>query len=281
MEKKLERAVTWLKKVYGNKPIPEWEVNESTVDFLYNLAECTEARESDAVLLIENMKQKAEEYEEKTEYLEALLREALGLSPHSLSSQGMGYLDVLVASAMALKTKDTSLASFFCAINNMTSELYAVESKNKEMAEELMSMREEMSAVLALEEQLKEDFKKTEEYLKGENHKSHHQYKNMEFLKNKSKDLAVRIKAAEEQLLASGFDPSLTHESLMNLSEEVAKLQKEIVDLKNKLAVYQDLPLSIPLAKVKVEEAKRELKALEEELSEDIEKLSLDLPSPR
>uniref|UniRef100_A0A8C3PQ90 HAUS augmin-like complex subunit 1 n=1 Tax=Calidris pygmaea TaxID=425635 RepID=A0A8C3PQ90_9CHAR len=61
-------VVTWLKKVYGNEPIPECEINESTVDFLYNLAECNEARESDAVLQIENMKQKAEEYEAKSEF---------------------------------------------------------------------------------------------------------------------------------------------------------------------------------------------------------------------
>ncbi|XP_074022796.1 HAUS augmin-like complex subunit 1 [Numenius arquata] len=281
MEEKLKRAVVWLKKVYGSEPIPEFEVNERTVDFLYNLAECHEARESDAALQIENMKQKAAEYEAKAKYLQSLLREILALSPYSLSSKGTSYLNVLVKSAMALETKDTSLVSFFCAINDMTSELYATQSKNKETVLELMSMREKITSALLLEQQLKEELKKMEEYLEAEKFKAHMRSQKMEFLKNKSKDLAIRIKAAEEQLAATGLDQSLTHESLMNLSEELAKRREEIVPLKKKLAAYLDLPFSIPLAKVKVEEVKRELNAVEEELSKEIEKLTLEMLPPR
>ncbi|PKU30112.1 haus augmin-like complex subunit 1 [Limosa lapponica baueri] len=239
----LWQAVEWLKKVYGSEPIPDFQVNERTVDFLYNLAECSEARESDAALQIENMKQEAAEYEAKEEL--------------------------------------TLFTSFFCAINDMTSELYATESKNRETEWELTSMKEKLTAAMSLEQQLKEDLKNTEEYLEAEKLKARLRSQKIEFLKNKSKDLVIRIKAAEEQLAASGLDPLLTHESLVNLSEEVAKLQEETVYWKKQLVAYLDLPLSIPLAKVKVEEAKRELNAVEEELSKEIEKLTLEMQPPR
>ncbi|NXJ71901.1 HAUS1 protein, partial [Rostratula benghalensis] len=213
------QVTVWLKKVFGSEPIPQYEVNKETVDFLYDLAECSEARERDAVLLIEDMKQRTAEYEEQTEYLKALLGQSLGISPWSLSSEGTRYLDVLVSSAMTLETKDTSLVSFFCAINNMTSELYATEAKNRKMELELKTMREKTSAALVLEQQLKEDLKKTEEYLETENCKVNAQLQKIKFLNAKSEDFLVRIKAAEEQLAARGFDQSLTHGSLVKLSE--------------------------------------------------------------
>ncbi|XP_010127167.1 PREDICTED: HAUS augmin-like complex subunit 1, partial [Chlamydotis macqueenii] len=99
----------WLNKIYGNQPIPQYEVNARTVDILYELAECNEARDRDVSLLIEDMKQKAAEYEAETGYLQGILTESLGLSLSSLSSEGISYLNVLVNSAMTLETKDTSL----------------------------------------------------------------------------------------------------------------------------------------------------------------------------
>ncbi|KAK4811297.1 hypothetical protein QYF61_023349 [Mycteria americana] len=138
------KVTLWLKKIYGNQPIPQYEVNARTVDILYELVECNEARDGDVSLLIEDMKQKG------------LLAESLDLSLSSLSSEGTSYLNVLVNSAMTLETKDASLASCFCAINDMTSELFETESKNREMEWELTNTRKKLTAVLMLEKRLEE-----------------------------------------------------------------------------------------------------------------------------
>ncbi|XP_010581276.1 PREDICTED: HAUS augmin-like complex subunit 1 isoform X2 [Haliaeetus leucocephalus] len=262
MEEKLQRVTLWLKKIYGNRPVPQYEVNARTIDILYELVECNEARDRDVSLLIEDMKQKATEYEAEANYLEGLLAESLGLSLSSLSSKGTSYLSVLVDSAMTLETKDTSLASFFSAINDMTSELYATESKNREMELELSNLRKKLTAAVMLEKQLEEDLKKAEELLEVEKAKADSRSQNLKFLKNKSEDLKIRIKAAEEQLAATGLDQSLTHESLMSLSEKLAGLQEEIVPLKKKLESYLDLTPNPSLAQVKIEEVKRELVGL-------------------
>lgn len=61
------------------------------------------------------------------------------------------------------------------------------------------------------------------------------------------------------------------------MSEKLAEMQEEMVHVKKKLEYYLDLPPNLSLARVKVEEAKRELNALEEEFSKQIEMLTHDV----
>ncbi|XP_065513203.1 HAUS augmin-like complex subunit 1 [Caloenas nicobarica] len=280
MEEKLERVTLWLKKKYGNQPIPEYEVNEGTVDILYDLAEHDEARENDLSLLIENMEQMAAEYEAKAKYLETILVESLDLSPSSLSSEAASNLNILVDCAMTLDTKDTSLASLFCAINDMTLELYTTESKNREMEQELTQMKKKLTDALLLEKQLNEDLKKTEELLTLEKDKEDSQHQKLKFMTFKADDLKLKIKAAEELLTATGLDQSLTHKALVTLSQEVSQLKEEIVPMKKELEAYYDLAPNPSLAQVKIEEVKRELEALEAEFSQCIDNLTLEAPKP-
>lgn len=49
--------------VFGDQPVPPFEVNTRTVDILYQLAQSSEARCSDTALLIEDYKQKTSEYQ--------------------------------------------------------------------------------------------------------------------------------------------------------------------------------------------------------------------------
>ncbi|KFR16051.1 HAUS augmin-like complex subunit 1, partial [Opisthocomus hoazin] len=205
----------WLKKIYGNEPVPQYEVNESTVDILYQLAECNEARDKDVSLLIEDMKQKAKEYEAKGEFETPLLSSI----KDSLSVKGISCLNALVNSAMTLETKDTSLTSFFCAINDMTSELYTTELKNREMDRFVYWYLLKCKSLFLFVFFFLRDLKKTEERLELAQVKADSRSHKLNFLKDKSEDLKIRIKAAEEQLIATGLGQSLTHESLMSLSE--------------------------------------------------------------
>ncbi|XP_061469642.1 HAUS augmin-like complex subunit 1 isoform X3 [Rhineura floridana] len=224
------------------------------------------------------MKQKAVEYDSNGTYLQDLLTESLNLSFSSMSKGSTRYLNTLVDAALALETKDTSLASFIPAINDLTSELDATESKNKEMEVELSTLRRKLTSALVLEKRLQDDLKKTEELLVMEKAKADSRTQNMKFLKDKSEDFKFRIKAAEEQLSASGMDASLTHESLVNLSEKLAELKKQAAPLKKKLESYLDLTPSPSLARVKIEEAKRELEAFEAEFSAKVDMTALSVP---
>ncbi|XP_010012943.1 PREDICTED: HAUS augmin-like complex subunit 1, partial [Nestor notabilis] len=218
-EEKLQRVTTWLKKVFGNRPVPHYEVNEQTVDILCKLAEYNEARDRDVSLVIEGLKEWSKEYKAEAKYLERLLSEELGLSIYKLSRKGTIYLDVLVSSAMTLETKDTSLASFICAINERTSELYTTELENREMELELKNLMEKITTALKLESQLEKDLKNTQELITVKKAKVDRRSQDLQFLKLKCQELKRRIEAAEMELAATGFDESLSHKSLVSLSE--------------------------------------------------------------
>ncbi|XP_051498675.1 HAUS augmin-like complex subunit 1 [Apus apus] len=111
----------------------------------------------------------------------------------------------------------------------------------------------------------------TEEHLDTEEVKAENREHNEDFLSRKSVDIGSRIRAAEEQITATGLDRSLTHEALMSLSEKVAGLQQETASLQKKLESYLNLPPSLPLARVKIEEVKRELRVVEAVLTREEE----------
>ncbi|XP_031452935.1 HAUS augmin-like complex subunit 1 [Phasianus colchicus] len=281
VREKVQRITSWLKKTFENQPVPEFNVNAQTINLLHMLVEYSEERERDVSFLIEDMKQRAAEYDAEAEYLQSVLTESLDLSPSSLSKEGTAHLKTLVDSAMILEVEDLSLISFFCAMNDRSLELHAAELKNKEMEQELLNSKKKLTATLLLEEQLEKDLEKVKTHLEIEEAKSESRLQNLQFLKDKSEDLRIRIKIAEEKLTTSGLNQSLMHESLVNLSEKLDGMQKEMVHVKRKLDCYLDLPPNLSLARVKVEEAKRELNALEEKFSKKIEMLTHDMLETR
>ncbi|NXR91755.1 HAUS1 protein, partial [Hypocryptadius cinnamomeus] len=253
------QVTLWLKKLYQHVPFPEYEVNERTVDILHEIMECNEERDKDVMLLIEDMKDRASKYEAEAKYWHDILGQSLGFYRSSLSEEACNDLTDLVEGALELKVEDTSLTSFYSALNDMTSKLYKTKSKNDEMELKLKILTKKLTSALMVEKQLERDVEKLKKSQEVQKAKFECQSKNMKFLEDKSKDLKIRIVDAEHELIARGLDQSLTHEALMKSSEELAALHKEIEPLKMELASYLDLPPSIPLAQVKVEEARREL----------------------
>ncbi|NWV93092.1 HAUS1 protein, partial [Machaerirhynchus nigripectus] len=236
------QVTLWLKKIYGDMPVPKFEVNERTVDILHEVMECNEERDRDVSLLIEDMKDRATKYEAEAKSWQDILGESLGLSLGSLSQEASVVLNDLVESAMALEVEDTSLTSFYSAINSMSSELFKTKSENQEMELKLKTLTEKLTSALMLEKQLDEDIEKTEESQKAENAKAESRSKNLKFLEDKSEDLKIRIRDVQEKLIATGLDQSLTHEALVKASEELEALRNEIEPLKKEVKSYHDLP---------------------------------------
>ncbi|XP_004380944.1 HAUS augmin-like complex subunit 1 [Trichechus manatus latirostris] len=274
-QEKEARVAAWLKKIFGDHRIPQYEVNPRTTEILYHLSERNKARDRDVSLVIEDLKQKASEYESEAKHLQDLLMESVNFSPASLSSTGSRYLNALVDIAVVLETKDTSLTSFIPAVNDLTSDLFRIKYKNEEIELELAKLGKNLTTTLILEKRLQEDLKKAEQHLSTERARVDHRLQNMDFLKAKSEEFRFGIKAAEEQLSARGMDASLSHQSLVALSEKLAELKQQTKPLKKKLESYLDLMPNPSLAQVKIEEAKRELDTIEAELTQKVEMMEL------
>ncbi|XP_034539558.1 HAUS augmin-like complex subunit 1 [Notolabrus celidotus] len=266
MCEKINKVNSWLSSVFGDQLIPQFEVNTRTVDILYQLAQSSEARCSDTALLIEDFKQKAAEYQAEDTHVRDVLLQGVGLSCGSLSKSASDYVSSLVDTAMVLGVKDTSLGSFMPAVNNVTNELLEAEKSNRRLERELKDLRKRLGATLVLRSNLQEDINKTMKSQAVESAKAEERLLNMDFVAAKAKELSNRRERAEAQLQSRNMDKSLSHQAIVQLSEEVTALKQEIIPLQKKLEPYMDLSPSPSLAQVKVEEAKRKLAAIDSQL---------------
>ncbi|KAM4708206.1 HAUS augmin-like complex subunit 1 [Discoglossus pictus] len=280
MDQKTLKIVMWLKNIYGDKAIPPYEVNTRTIDILYQLAEWNESCDKDIALVTEDLKQKSTEVKAEGKYLQELLIDGIGPSYTNMSRMGNNYLNQLVDSCLALELKDSSLSSYIPAVNELSNDLVTTEASNQEMELELTSLRKKLTDALVLEKSLKQDLKNAEVQCSIEKTKMEVRRQNMKKLKDKSEEYKYKIQTTQDQLTAAGLDENLTHRSLVSLSENLTQVKEESKVLKEKLKSYQDLAPNPSLVKVKIEEAKRELKATEAELTAKVNMMEFVLPDP-
>uniref|UniRef100_A0A3P9M5R7 HAUS augmin-like complex, subunit 1 n=1 Tax=Oryzias latipes TaxID=8090 RepID=A0A3P9M5R7_ORYLA len=270
MCEKIKKVNNWLASVFGDQPVPQFEVNTRVMDILYQLTETSEARCSDTALLIDDLKQKTSEYQTEAIYLQDVLLEGVGLSPTSLSKPAADYVSALVDSAMVLGVRDTSLGSFMPAINSLTNELLEAEKSNRRLERELGALRKTLGSTLVLRADLQEDIDRTAKSQAVEGSKAEERLLTMDFVAAKTAELTIKLKRSEAELTSRNMEKSITHQAIVQLAEEVGALNTEIIPLRKKLESYLDLSPSPSLAQVKIEEAKRELAAIDSQLEENL-----------
>merc|ERR1712178_230692 len=95
--------------------------------------------------------------------------------------------------------------------------------------------------------------------------------KNSRFLEKKAEHYRNLVRKLQVELNQTGMDRSLFHSKLVKRAEELEELKKRLQPMRAKLDSYQALPPDVSLAKVKVEEAKAELAAIEGELTKHMD----------
>ncbi|KAM4620229.1 HAUS augmin-like complex subunit 1 [Polymixia lowei] len=273
MCEKMNKVNKWLSKVFGDQPVPQFEVNTRTVDILYQLAESSEVRCNATTFLIDDLKQKTSEYQADGVYLQDVLLQGVGLTCAGLSKPAADYVSALVDNAMVLGIRDTSLGSFIPAVNNLTNELLEAEKSDRRLDRELKALRKRLGATLVLRKNLQDDINKTAKAQEVESAKAEERLLSMDFVKAKSKELNCRRKRAEDQLVSRNMDKKLSHQAILELSEEVTTLKQELIPLTKTLEPYLDLSPSPSLAQVKIEEAKRELAAIDAQLEMNVDSM--------
>ena len=91
MDEELRRKYThvcaWLNELYVDEAIPSFEVNEYTVNHLYNLSLHNKKMDKLSALLLQDINTKCEEYQADNERMKEILN-AIGLSASTLSNDG-------------------------------------------------------------------------------------------------------------------------------------------------------------------------------------------------
>ncbi|XP_051537452.1 HAUS augmin-like complex subunit 1 [Myxocyprinus asiaticus] len=271
MCEKSKIVTQWLKKVFGQQPVPEFEVNTRTVEILHELAESSEMRCREIALLIEDHEQKAAEYSSDGAHLQEVLLQGVGLQPGGVSKPTVDLLSVLEGTAEVLKIRDTSLESFMPAINKLTNDVLESAKTDRRLQRELSAVRKKMTVTVVLRKKLQDNLMKITHTHQVEAATIEERLLNMDFMKNKFRDLTCRNKMAKKKLDSLHMEDALSHQAILQLSEKIAALKEETLPWKKKLEPYSDMSPSPALARVKIEEAKRELAALDAQLEQKID----------
>ncbi|XP_048735531.2 HAUS augmin-like complex subunit 1 isoform X2 [Ostrea edulis] len=269
MTAKHEEVQTWLEKVFAGDDIPEFELNSMSLSLLHNLMKCNEHADKDAQFLVDDYRQKAEEYNIEARRCEGILKK-MNLSIASLSQAGVISLRVIANLALILQVKDTSDTSFLLAMQHLDNELYKVEEAKRKEERNMQILTDKIKTAMLKQSHLKKAMDVLEQKAACQQPESEKRTKDIHFIHSKAKEYKDKIKQMQTTLLKLKVDPSIYHSSLVKSSKELEKLQLELSPLQTKLQTYSSLPPDLSCIKVKIEELKVKLADLENEFGKRI-----------
>lgn len=270
MNEKHQEVQLWLEKLYGGDQVPDYELNETTVSTLHDLMRKNEKRDTDMQLIIEDLRQKADEYNGEGRRLEKILR-SIGLTSTSLSQSGVMSQRTLVNLALLLQIKDSSESSYMLGLEKLQDELYKTEDCRQMEQRTTEKLIDKTKTAILKYNSLKKALEVLEQQSDSQHPETEKRAKTTGFLHSKSKEYKNSIHHYQNLLSKSGVDPALYHGELVKTSEELKALEEQLAPKRSKLQTYHSLPPDVSLTKVKVEELKQKLVSMEAELSKKID----------
>ncbi|XP_038077648.1 HAUS augmin-like complex subunit 1 [Patiria miniata] len=264
----------WLERSFAGAAIAQYEINERTMEILHGLMLKNQVRDKDAQIVTEDVRQKTEEYHTEAVRLAGILQ-SVGLSATTLSQSGNVSLRTLASVAGTLGIRDASTSSYLLAMMEMSKvamETEEARQREKRLSEQLFT---KTKAALIKCNTLKKALQALEEQAEYQGPELEKKAQQAGVLNSKAKEYQAQLHQLQTQLEENNVEPSLYHQSLVKLSEELTALNAELTPLKSKLDSYHNLPPDISLAKVRIEEAKRELGRMEAELSKNIDMMHM------
>ncbi|KAL5005139.1 hypothetical protein ScPMuIL_018595 [Solemya velum] len=270
MHEEHQSVQVWLEKVFAGEPVPSYELNQRTVGILHGLMIKNEQRDKDTMLIIEDLRQKSVEYNAEGRRLEHLLQ-AVGLTPTSLSQSGITSLRTLANLALLLKLKDTSDTSYLLGLQQLSEELSQTTMMRETVQKMITKVSQKTKTAILKYNSLKKALENLEVQSAQQYPEQEKRAKETGFIHTKTKEYRAQIHKYQNYLNKTGLDPELYHHELVKTSEELKALKEEILPLKSKLQSYHSLPPDTSLTKVKIEEVRQQVAALEAELSKKID----------
>ncbi|KAL3865759.1 hypothetical protein ACJMK2_043116 [Sinanodonta woodiana] len=270
MNQKHQEVQAWLERTFAGATVPAYELNQRTVGLLHELMLKNERSDRNMQLVIEDLRQKSDEYNAESCRLENILK-SMNLTPASLSQSGIMSLRALANLALLLKTKDASDTNYLLALQHLQTEMSKVEDARKQELRTTENLQQKTKSALIKYNSLKRALELLEEQAAGQHPEMENHVTQTKFFHDKSRDYRGQIQQLQNHLDKIRADPSLYHQTIVKQAEELHALKEEIAPLKAKLDAYHSLPPDISLAKVKLEEIRQQVAALDAEITKRID----------
>jgi len=270
----LEQVFSWLQQVFGEDPIPQFEINSFTLNILEQLANRNQEQNKHAEFITRDYIQKTSEYAAEVERL-SRITDQVALPISSMSQSGRTSLKTLASVALLLGTKNCSTSSLLLGITEQSQALSAAGDANTEEKRLLSRLLIKTKKAQTNVSDLRRSLDGLQDQVNLQAPKLKRNAQETEFVKLKCKEYEKTNKELEGYQNKAQLDSTIFHGSLVKKAEEVRAIKEKIKPIKDKLEGYHSLPPDISQARVKVEEAKMQLEMLEQQLSISIDTLHL------
>jgi len=268
-EQLYQEVYSWLKKKYGDKPIPRFEVNNYTLSVLYQLSQLNTNRDRDGELLIAEYKQKTEEYKEEGQRLRNIVTKDVGLQWNENEQSTLNScIQSLASVAAILNIKDTQTSSYLMAINDLKLKLESVlvqRGMERKKGAEIVNRTQNVIQKLA---ELKHVMEQLEQRSTIGRQTMNMRRADITYMKSKADEYQQTIDIHNQSQPQQDDAHRYTHTELVQEAEKLHGLQEMTSQLQETLASFVDLPPDIALAKMKIEEAKMRLSDVQEKLTQ-------------
>jgi len=274
LQQKHAKVTEWLERVFEDQPIPQYEMNSDTLNDLHMFAVQNQDMDQLVRFHIEDLRKKSEEYQAEGDNLRKLL-ENIGMPIYALSNAGKSSVKMLADTAVALNIKDCKKSSYVLAIADLKVESAELAEKIEQVKNETEQIARQTEDAINKLKQLELMKESMQQQSASELPVMQKRLKDIEVLSTKSDKYRLQISEYEAQNKNTGYMDNISHEALLQTAEKLAEMKAELKPIRLKLEGYHSLPPDVALAKVKIEEAKRQLEQLENQLQSDIDVLGL------
>ncbi|KAL7207828.1 hypothetical protein ACSBR1_029723 [Camellia fascicularis] len=133
----IEEVKIWLVSQFDGdgKDVPDFEYTSQSISHLHNLATLSQANTQAALIVANDLHQKASEYRSQAARIREIL-ESVGLAKESLPPNVIASTQVLAIVANLLDIRDTELSSFLVAEEDISLKKNGVEEKRNQLQRE-------------------------------------------------------------------------------------------------------------------------------------------------
>jgi len=251
----------WLAEVSPDLASAKYEINDHTVNYLYQLAKISQKKTAHNTVIAQDNLAKAEQYSVEADRLEQQL-DYLGVSSDGLSEVSRGTLADLADTACHLHISDPSNENYMLALSDLTAREMTLSELVEGKVSRVQCIRDKLTSIAqhldSMREEVREDKENSEPTFDHavETGVAKSQAQRYQEEKVKYKDL----------LRESGIRKEYTHRQLEKESTVVSALQQEVTVLKERLAVFKKLPPSLSLAEEQVRQLEVEIASVDLEI---------------
>ncbi|CAL5413618.1 unnamed protein product [Camellia sinensis] len=255
----IEEVKAWLVSQFDavGKDVPDFEYTSQSISHLHNLATLSQANTQAALIVANDLHQKASEYRSQAARIREIL-ERVGLANESLPPHVIASTQVLAIVANLLDIRDTEFTA-----GDISLKKNGVKEKRNQLQRESKILLDHTRKAITRLTYLKRTLQQLEDEVSPYEAQMEKLETNLAIMAAKEQQYMLQHANYKELLNRVGYTPEVSHKVLVEMAEHKEELEEKTTPIVDTLRSYLDLPPDEALAALAIENKKRDYAAAE------------------